>query len=160
MSEKDARGDSDEGLNDIGEGVGPLRRRAKSRGPRPKRVRSQQTSAASSIANALLRLCKNEENLDAECVVSGVTHRGGVRLKVLKLEIVTDTMIAEWRAECLSRGYFPRVSFDVTSSEALIDCRQMFPRDSSVAALCRAVHPLTTAFLVLVLLNCVRHALV
>ena len=83
-----------------------------------KQTIQQVQSVAESVAR---QICANNSiNLDLDCQVFGVTHRGGFKLRVVHLEEMTSSMVDRWRAVCLTSGYASTISFDVTASEALI----------------------------------------
>ena len=109
----------------------------------------------------------DHDNLDLECRVAGVTHRGGFKLRVVRLEEMTSAMVDRWRAVCLSRGYASAISFDVTASEALIVATPILKAATSWASWCTSwcgnacakTDPLNALFVGALALNTLRHAL-
>lgn len=172
---------------DAPESVGaPRRRRSYSR-PRLKRVNvgkiprggagvsKVKASLAEQAEQAVRRVAaevarqvsgRNDENLDLECRVAGVTHRGGFKLRVVRLEEMTSAMVDRWRAVCLSRGYASAISFDVTASEAHIVATPILNSSTLpnwctnwCANWCTKTDPLNALFVGALALNTLRHAL-
>lgn len=141
-----------------------LRRRRSASRARHIRTAERAPADAKKMADAIAA-CGSADggNMDVQCTVQGVTHRGAVKFKVLKLEELTGSMIDRWRFLCTSRGYFPEIHFATSQSEATIVCTPISTSCSACETplrLLRAVHPLTAAFLVLLGANVARHALV
>lgn len=152
------------------------RRRGRSR-PRIKRVDSapraskvsqseaeQSALHVRSVAESVARQVNghNHDNLDLECRVAGVTHRGGFKLRVVRLEEVTSTMVDRWRALCLTRGYASTISFDVAASEARIVATPILKTpglSTCCTGWCTKMDPLNALFVGALALNTLRHAL-
>ena len=192
LDKLDESDESDE-MDDLDACVAPpaRRRRSQSR-PRLRRVKvtrgtlkanhpaskvpvspdEQTVRQVQSVAKSVARqICANNSiNLDLECQVFGVTHRGGFKLRVLHLEEMTSSMVDRWRAVCLSRGYASTISFDVTASEALIVATPILKAASWASWCgdacgnpcgnpCDKMDPLNAVFLGALALNTLRHAL-
>ena len=181
MDESDELGELDE----LDAGVAPpaRRRRSQSR-PRLRRLKvargaskanrpaskvpvtpdERTTRQVQSVAESVARqICaNNSSNLDLDCKVFGVTHRGGFKLRVVHLEEMTSSMVDRWRAVCLTRGYASTISFDVTASEALIVATPILKATgwaSWCGDACGKMDPLNAVFLGALALNTLRHAL-
>lgn len=106
------------------------------------------------------------QNLDLECRVHGVTPRGAVKLKVLKVEALSADMLDHWRALCASQGYLAEVTFCTVTSEVNIVCTPRALRKNLCSTLCDTrgrtrvvqLHPLSALFAVVFVANLVRHA--
>lgn len=132
----------------------------------------QAVQAVRRVATEVARQVRghDHDNLDLDCRVAGVTHRGGFKLRVVRLEEMTSVMVDRWRALCLSRGYASAISFDVTASEALIVATP-FLKTTSWASWCTSwctswcgnacvkTDPLNALFVGALALNTLRHAL-
>jgi len=187
VDESDKSNDLDD-LDDVDEvdaGVTPsLRRRRSQSRPRLRRVNvargaskasrlaikipvtpdERTTRQVQSVAESVARhICaNNSSNLDLDCKVFGVTHRGGFKLRVVHLEEMTSSMVDRWRTVCLTRGYASTVSFDVTASEALIVATPILKAASWASWCgnpCAKMDPLNAVFLGALVLNTLRHAL-
>lgn len=187
--EKPDESDESDELDEMDAGVAPpaRRRRSQSR-PRLRRVKvTRGTSKANhpaskvpvspdeqtvrevqSVAKSVARqICANNStNIDLDCQVFGVTHRGGFKLRVVHLEEMTSSMVDRWRAVCLTRGYASTISFDVTASEALIVATPILKAASwaswcgdACGSPCGKMDPLNAVFLGALALNTLRHAL-
>ena len=139
-----------------------LRRRRSA--SRAKHVRSAERapSDAEHLARAIAA-CGSADgsNMDVKCTVQGVTHRGAVKFKIVNIEELTGSMIDRWRFVCTSRGYLPEIEFKTAQSEATIVCAPMTASCAACDApmrVLRAMHPLTTTFLLLLGANAARHA--
>ena len=126
------------------------------------------TQRVQSVAESVARqVCvNNSSNLDLDCKVFGVTHRGGFKLRVVHLEEMTSSMVDRWRAVCLTRGYASTISFDVTASEALIVATPILKVASwaswcgnACGNPCAKLDPLNAVFVGALALNTLRHAL-
>lgn len=129
-----------------------------------KRTVQQVQSVADSVAR---QICSNNSiNLDLDCTVFGVTHRGGFKLRVMHLEEMTSFMVDRWRAVCLTRGYASTISFDVTASEALIVATPILKAASwaswcgnACGNPCGKMDSLNAVFVGALALNTLRHVL-
>lgn len=139
-----------------------LRRRRSASRARHVRGAERAPSDAENLARDLAA-CGSADgiNMDVKCTVHGVTHRGAVKFKVVNIEELTGSIIDRWRFVCTSRGYLPRIKFKTAQSEATIVCAPMTascPACDAPMRVLRALHPLTTAFLLLLGANVARHA--
>lgn len=135
-----------------------LRRRRRS-ASRPRH--NEKADAAAKLARRIALLgAEDGHNIDIECSVQGVTHRGAIKFQVLKLEKMTGSMVDKWRFLCTSHGYFPEISFHTSRSEASIVCTPMASSLTcpSFAPLAK-LHPLTALSVLLVVVNVGRHLL-
>lgn len=149
------------------------RRRNASRRRRPPvgESRGKPTAArAAHLARSLAAVAAQDSdtNLDLECQVHGVTHRGTLKLKVLKVESLSADMVDVWRTVCAEHGYAADVTFSTVTSEVDIVCTPLPPK-STWGHLCQGMcgswrrntvlgmHPLTAASLVLTVADILRH---
>jgi hypothetical protein len=123
------------------------------RQPKPKIIRKAEEDANKTAK----RLCENTSplNMDLKCVVLGVTPRGGYKLKLLCVEVVSDTIIAKWKQYCTNLGYNCTITYDTINACATIHATRVKAPENGI--LCKTrVHPLTLLFIVLVAINLCR----
>lgn len=141
----------------------PRRSASKPRRARPLAAKPDHAAALHQLAGSIAAMRGFDEvNLDLDCRLEGVTHRGTVRFKVLHVEQLTASMLDRWRLLCSSRGYLPRIAVSTSTSEVNITCTPLSASADGAVAACKAwgaaLHPLTLCFWVLAALNLLRHA--
>jgi len=121
--------------------------------PNPK-IMQKAEEAANKTAK---RLCENASsvNLDLKCVVLGVTPRGGYKLKLSCVEVISDTIVAKWKQYCTNLGYDCTVTYNTIDASATIHATRAKALESGISCKTR-VHPLTLVFIVLVTINLCR----
>ena len=121
--------------------------------PNPK-IMQKAEEAANKTAKSL---CENASpvNMDLKCVVLGVTPRGGYKLKLSCVEVVSDVIIAKWKQYCTNLGYNCTVTYDTINACATIHATRAKAPESGISCKTR-VHPLTLLFIVLVTINLCR----
>lgn len=135
------------------------RRRAHSKVREKKISDDANTLAYSMTENA------TPSNMDLEVDVFGYTHRGGFKLRVSKIEHLTDALMDEWRSKCAALGYKCNVSYNASLSTALLHASKMAnpekkPVPPAAANPFTGLHPLTVVAAALFAINAGRHYLI
>ena len=131
------------------------------RGKLSPRVTDEAKKAAEIIAR---RVCEKTSplNLDLKCVVLGVTPRGGFKLCLSRVEVVSDTIISEWKSFCEDLGFTSTITYSAIHAKATIHATPTFtaakPSKSvmSVFGTSFPAHPLTLLFALLLVANTLR----
>ena len=103
-------------------------------------------------------------NMDLQVDVFGYTHRGGFKLRVSKIEHLTNGLMDEWRSKCAALGYNCNVSYNASLSTALLHASKMEnsgkkPVSPAAENPFSRIHPLTIVAAVLFAANAARHLL-
>ena len=122
------------------------------------RITEEAKQAAEKIAR---QICEKTTpfNLDLKCVVLGVTPRGGFKLNLSRVEIVSDTIISEWKSLCRESGFNSVITYNTVHAKATIHAtrgkRAIAPTFGCVDFSLPA-HPLTLLFGLLLVANTLR----
>ena len=120
---------------------------------------------AVSVANAVNQHTE-ATNIDLHCTVSGVTHRGGFKLRFTGVESLTADWMDRMRQLCAQHGYRAQITFDTTTANATLHAYPLAVSSDSVFApifrlvgksALRQAHPLTLCFLAMFFFNLTRH---
>lgn len=124
------------------------------------RVIKEAEQAAESIAR---KICEKTSplNLDLKCVVLGVTPRGGFKLCLSRVEVVSDAIIAEWKSLCQDSGFNSVITYNTIHAKAMIHATRSKNQTRSVSAislpnLSLPAHPLTLLFALMLVANTLR----
>ena len=121
------------------------------------RVTKEAEQAAENIAR---KICEKTSslNLDLQCVVLGVTPRGGFKLSLTRVEVVSDTIIAEWKLLCQEAGFDSVITYNTMHAKAVIHAtRAQYPVSAiSFPGFSLPAHPLTLLFGLLLVANTLR----
>ena len=133
----------------------------------PHAFKQRANKHAVSVANAVNQHTE-ATNIDLRCTVSGVTHRGGFKLRFTGVESLTADWMDRMRQLCAQHGYRAQITFDTTTANAVLHACPTATTSGNVfasifrlfgkSALQRA-HPLTLCFLAMFFFNLTRHAL-